>query len=191
MIKQWLRLLFLVLGLMACTPEYNDFPPPPETVLSGAETNAAATPFSPTPTPMPTLPPAQTTTLLTDLDNAAQQWQEMGLGDYRLVVTTISFWQLQTHTITIRFGKIGEATATCSPTPIQSGTCNITDFDPQTFTIAGLFTQARSLAEIDEGRYTEITFDPTYHFPNRISYNHPTILDEETLWQVDEFQPLR
>ncbi len=184
--KQWLCLLVLVVSLMACTPEYNDFPPPPETVISGVETNAAALP-----TPLPTIPPAQTDTLLSALDDAEHQWQLMNLGDYRIVVTTISFWQLQTHTITIRFGEIAEATATCSPTPIQSGSCEVADFDPQTFTIAGLFAQANSLAQVDEGRYTEITFDPTYHFPNRISYNHPTILDEETIWRVDEFQPLR
>jgi len=182
--KQWLCLLFLVLSLMACTPETVEFLLTPPTMTPTAAAN-------PTSTPAPTLPPAQTDALLTSLDQAESQWQEMGLGDYRIVVTTISFWHMQRHEIVIRFGEVSSATATCVPTPIEMGNCEVTEFDPSTFFVPNLFTQARTLAQMDEGRWTTLIFDDTYHFPNRISYNRPDIIDGGSIWQVDEFQPLR
>lgn len=178
----------LLLLLIACAPQANDSPTPHPTNTPNPET-AAATPT--TESIAPTLPPAQTDQLLDTIDQAESDWQDKGIGDYRLVITTISLWHLQTHTIVIRFGEISEATATCSPAPLEMGSCEVTEFDPQTFTIAGLFTQARTMAQTDEGRWTTITFDPTYHFPNRISYTNPTLNDANSTWNVDEFQPLR
>lgn len=180
--KKLYLLLFIL--LIACTPETDDFPEPPPS--NTPDPNAAATP-----TPEPTLPPAKTDALLEALNEAEAEWLVKNIGDYRIVVTTISFWHMQTHTIVIRFGEIAEATATCNPAPLEAGPCEVSDFDPQTFTVSGLFAQARAVAQSEEGRWTTITFDPIYHFPNQISYTNPTLTDADFTWNVDEFQPVR
>ncbi len=176
--------LCLFILLVACTPEIDDFPEPPPT--NTPDPHAAATL-----TPEPTLPPAQTEALLDTINEAESDWLVKNIGDYRIVVTTSSLWHIQTHTILIRFGELGEATATCTPAPLESGSCAVSDFDPQTFTVPGLFAQARAVAQTDEGRWTAITFDPLYGFPNQISYTNPTLNDADFTWRVDEFQPLR
>jgi hypothetical protein len=61
-------------------------------------------------------------------------------------------------------------------------------FDPQEYTVAGLFAVARSLAQHEEGAWTEIEFDLIYGHPASIAYDHPDIVDEDTYRGVKSFQ---
>jgi hypothetical protein len=130
-------------------------------------------------------------TLLAEIDQAEQRWQDQGIDDYRLEVLVVnSIWHAQTHQLTVRDGLVVEQSAFCIPAPFEAGKCTVEPFDAAAYTIPGLFAQARAKAQQDQGQWTELVFDPTYSFPSRIAYDHPEILDEDNNWQVKAFEPL-
>ena len=76
------------------------------------------------------------------------------------------------------------------PGPTENGKCEVQPFDVEEYTVPALFELARSMAQFDEGKWTEIEFDPTYGYPTSISYDHPEILDEDSYWGVQSFEVL-
>ena len=83
-----------------------------------------------------------------------------------------------------------EQAAFCIPAPFEAGKCTVQPFDVKDYTVAGLFSIARSQAEFAEGRWTKITFDPTYGFPSVIAYDNPQVYDDDTMWGVKSFEVL-
>jgi hypothetical protein len=135
------------------------------------------------------LVPTRSDPLLAEIDQQEQKWLEKDIDSYRIVVSHVSsIWHAQTHEIVVSKGKVVEQSATCVPAPAESGECEVESFDPEDYTVAGLFALAHSLAEGDAGDWTEIEFDPTYGFPARIAYDHPEMVDEDSYWGVRSFE---
>lgn len=125
------------------------------------------------------------------VDRAELKWKQPSVSSYRIEVLEGSIWHAQTHTITIRNNQVVESSADCVPAPAEGGKCTVEAFDPDTFTVPGLFGTARTRTTSEQAKWMKITFDPTYGYPSQISYNNPDILDEEWSMRVTAFEVLK
>ncbi len=125
-------------------------------------------------------------------DPHEQTWSAQGIDSYAIEVLVVnSIWHAQSHQITVRDGKVESSEATCFPAPYEAGQCQVKDFDPETYTVAGLFAKAQSQAQSEWGQWTTVTYDPTYGYPSQIAYNHPDMHDEDWSWRVEAFEVLK
>ena len=137
------------------------------------------------------LPLSMSNRLLAQVAQQEQEWREKDIDSYRIVVLHVrSVWHAQTHEITVRAGEVVDQSASCIPAPTENGKCEVQPFDAAEYTVPGLFGLAQSLAQFDDGEWTEIEFDPTYGYPTGISYDHPERLDEDSYWGVRSFEIL-
>ena len=98
------------------------------------------------------LPRTRSDQLLGEIDEQEDKWLEKDIDSYRIVVSHVrSIWQTQTHEILVSECRVVEQSASCIPAPVESGECQVESFDPEEYTVAGLFEVARSLAQRDEG----------------------------------------
>ncbi|HUW95783.1 MAG TPA: DUF6174 domain-containing protein [Anaerolineae bacterium] len=135
------------------------------------------------------LPVTRSDQLLAEIDKQEHKWLEKDVDSHRIVVSHVrSIWHAQMYDILVSEGRVVEQSASCIPAPAESGECQVESFDPEEYTVAGLFAVARLLAQRDEGDWTEIEFDPTYGYPLSIAYDHPDIVDEDTYWGVRSFE---
>ena len=125
-----------------------------------------------------------------EIDRAQARWRESGLDDYRIVVRDSSLWHMQTHDILVRDGLVVEASATCSPAPIEGRECEVRSFEGETYIVPGLFERARWIAARGKAQHIQIEFDARYGYPTRIRYDDPEVIDEEWGWGVEEFEVL-
>jgi hypothetical protein len=126
------------------------------------------------------------------VDQKEQAWLDQKIASYRIEVLVIhSIWHAQSHQITVRDNQIESATASCIPAPIEAGKCKVEAFNAEDYTVAGLFRKAHSQAESRQATPAEITYDSTYHFPQRISYDDPNMVDEDWMWRVTAFEVLK
>jgi hypothetical protein len=125
------------------------------------------------------LPQSTSKQLLGQVEQEEQKWLEKDIEDYRIVVSRISsVWHVQTHEITVRNGVVVEQSASCTPAPAELGEYEVQLFDAAEYTVPGLFTVARALAEHEDGNWTLIEFD------------HPEIVDEDSCWGLRSFEIL-
>jgi hypothetical protein len=123
------------------------------------------------------------------IDRAEAKWKGRAIDDYRIVVrVSNSLWHLQTHDIEVRDGAAISSSATCIPAPTEGRECTVRDFDPDDYTVTGLFAKARWIAERGEPEYTGIEFDRRRGYPTLIRYDHPEMLDEDWAWSVEGFE---
>ncbi len=126
------------------------------------------------------------------VEQREQVWLEQNITAYRIEVLVIrSVWHAQSHQITIQNGQVESATASCVPAPTEAGKCEVEDFDAEDYTVAGLFRKAHAQAQSQYAAWATITYDPTYGFPQQISYNHPEMIDEDWSWRVTAFEVLK
>jgi hypothetical protein len=126
------------------------------------------------------------------LDQREQAWLEQNISNYRIEVLVVrSVWHAQSHRLTVRNGQVQEATADCIPAPTEAGTCEVEEFDPEEYTVAGLFRRAQAQMQSEYAQWVTIAYDPSYGFPQQISYNHPDIIDEDWSWRVTDFEALK
>ena len=140
---------------------------------------------TPAPTPGfigPTSDPAWSTPK-NKIERAERKWNSKGISSYRIRVRVWGFWDQQEYTLIVRDGKVVDSSSSCVPDG-SSEPCCTACFEPEDFTVPGLFANAR-----DKASLSKITFDPYYGFPSTISYNNTAIADEEQEWNVLEFVP--
>ncbi len=126
------------------------------------------------------------------VDQMQQAWLDHKITSYRIEVMVVnSIWHAQSHQITVRDNQIESATATCTTAPMEFEECKVKAFNAEDYTVAGLFRKARSEAESRESTPTKIIYDPTYHFPQHISYNNPQVRDGDWSWGVMAFEVLK
>ena len=122
-----------------------------------------------------------------ELEEAERRWQEQGIDDYQIEVLVVrSIWHAQSHVITVEDGVVTEQTAHCIQAPAEFEECEVEPFAAEDFTVPGLFAKAR--ASNQEG--VKITYEPTYGYPDSISFNDPNIVDEDWSWGVKRFEIL-
>lgn len=124
--------------------------------------------------------------LVQKIDRAEQKWNRRNINSYRIQVQAGGWWHLQNYTVVVRNEKVVSYFATCTLAPADSEPCDVYSFDPEDFTVPGLFATARAQAAMSE-EWTVITFDPNYSFPLTIRTDYPQIADEEQVWTLLEF----
>jgi len=135
---------------------------------------------------------ASTSPSTTPLDQAEQKWTGQNITNYRIEVLVVnSIWHAQSHQINVQNNAVTESTARCIPAPIEAGTCEVRAYSAEEYTIPGLFAQARSQIQSQQAQWIKITYDPTYGFPNQISFDNPNIVDEDWTWRVTMFEALK
>jgi hypothetical protein len=126
------------------------------------------------------------------VEQRERAWLDQKITAYRIEVLVVrSVWHAQSHRITVQAGRVESATATCIPAPTEAGKCKVEDFDAEDYTVAGLFRQAYAQTQSEYAAWTTTTFDPSYGFPQQISYNHPEMIDEDWAWRVTAFEVLK
>ena len=97
-----------------------------------------------------------------------------------------SIWHLQTYLIEVSNGEVIHS-ATCIPAPLEGRTCKINAYDPNDYTIDGLFETVKWVLQSNHAKWARIEYDPDYGFPSLITFDNPNILDEDNQWIVEEF----
>lgn len=119
------------------------------------------------------------------------QWHAKNIRRYRISVQKVqAIFHAQTNTLTVQDGAVTAQSATCTPAPFEGRECKIQSFDPNEFTVEGLFKTALQYAPESETYQLRATFDETYHFPKTLSRDQANVADDETFWQVVSFEPL-
>ena len=135
---------------------------------------------------------APMTKSMTQLDQAEQKWTGQNITSYRMEVLVVSsIWHAQSHQIIVQNNAVAESTARCIPAPMEAGTCEERAYTAEEYTIPGLFAQARSQIQGQQIQWIKITYDPTYGFPDQISFDNPNIIDEDWTWRVMTFEALK
>jgi len=137
------------------------------------------------------LPQSTSNRLLAQVAQQERKWLEKDIDSCRIVVSHVSsVWHAQTHNITVRASEVLDQSASCIPAQVENGKCEMQPFDAEEYTVPGLFGLARWLAQVDDGNWTEIEFDPTYGYPSGIALDRPEIVDEDSYWGVRSFEIL-
>ncbi len=113
------------------------------------------------------------------IDQAEKTWKAQRMNSYVLESTCISLWDMQTYRVVVTDGRVVDHAAECSPSLLTTGDCKLQEYDPQDFTVDGLFRKARALAKTEKPQFAEVEFNPTYAFPSILGYNDPNVYDEE------------
>ena len=128
------------------------------------------------------------------VNKAERKWQKQDINSYRIEVVYIcSTWHYQTHTITVRDGQAVDWSASCMDAPRETYMgieCEVEPFDPEEYTVPGLFAKARSVAEAHPEQEVVIDFHDTYGFPRRIRHDDPSVVDGIDRWLVESFEAL-
>ena len=129
---------------------------------------------------------------MTQLDQAEQKWTNQNITSYRMEVLVVnSIWHAQSHQIIVQNNAVAESTARCIPAPMEAGTCEVRAYTAEEYTVPSLFAQARSQIQGQQIQWIKITYDPTYGFPNQISFDNLNIIDEDWTWRVMIFEALK
>lgn len=121
-----------------------------------------------------------------------RRWNEKQIRNYRIAVLKVqSIWHAQTNTVTVRDGAVVEQSAVCTPAPFEGRECTVQEFDPNEFTVDGLFRTALQYAPESAKYQLRVTFDEQNHYPTLISRDEELVTDDDTLWRVTSFEVLR
>jgi len=121
-----------------------------------------------------------------------QQWNAKQIRNYRIAVLKVqSIWHAQTNTITVRDGTVVEQSAVCTPAPFEGRECQVQEFDPNEFTVDGLFRTALKYAPESAKHQLRVTFDEENHYPTLISRDDENATDDDTSWSVQSFEIVR
>ncbi|MFN2144605.1 MAG: DUF6174 domain-containing protein [Anaerolineales bacterium] len=132
--------------------------------------------------------------LSADITRGESKWQSQDIQNYIIEVAhSAGTWHYQTHTITVQNGEVIDASATCIVAPMETALgqeCEVQAYDPEDYTIPGLFKLAWAHFENFPTQNLEVEFDPDYGFPTAIRYDDPDILDDDQYWGVKSFRIL-
>ncbi len=130
--------------------------------------------------------------LSAEITRGESKWQTQGIPSYVIEVSHGSgTWHYQTHTITVQNGEVIDASATCVDAPMETALgqkCEVQAYDPEDYTVLGLFKLAWAHFEVFPTENLEIEFDPAYGFPTTIRYDDPDIVDDDQYWGVRSFE---
>ncbi len=125
-----------------------------------------------------------------ELASARMQWASTGPEDYSLTVRhTQSVWHSQSITVTVIDGKISHS-AKCTPAPTEGKTCEVIPYNPEVFTVEGLFQTADRLLAGDLAKHVNIEYESTLGYPTFIRLDDPDVIDEEQFWKIVAFKAI-
>lgn len=125
-----------------------------------------------------------------EISEREAQWAEKRPAAYRIEVLHVeSIWHAQTVELAVEGHEVTSASAFCTPAPFEGSACEVQPYDPDDFTVEGLFLTARALTEGPGADHGSIRFDDEFGYPVFISFDDPDLYDEDTLWRVTRFEP--
>ena len=124
-------------------------------------------------------PPYDPAALLAELETAVSLWQSQAVGQYQVTVRhRRGSWNVQIFALTVENGRVVDSEHTCFP----QQDCILQEVDPETLTIEALFETADAVIALNDPE-TEISFNPTYGYPNTVSY-------QDGIWTLEGFKLL-
>ena len=121
------------------------------------------------------------------INQARKLWESVGNNNYHLIIRHVqSIWHCQDITIEVLGDEITHS-AICIPAPAEGDSCKIESYDPNNYTIEGLFKTAESKLNGEYAKWVTVEFHPEFGYPTLITYNHPDMLDEDEAWMVIDF----
>lgn len=146
----------------------------------------------------------QNQTLKEQIENEESAWAGLRISRYRMKIVESSIWYQVELSIIVKDGAVESAQPTCGRAPMDDNeTINcknkISNLDVKEYTVEGLFKRLQTSEQDFERNYGNtpgvawydcflITFDEQYHFPAKISFNHPEAMDEEYTITVSDFE---
>jgi hypothetical protein len=145
----------------------------------------------------------QNQTLRKQIENEEKAWTALGISDYRIKVVDSSIWYQIELDIVVKDGAVESVQSTCGHAPMDYEATNcknkISRLDTNEYTLEGLFKLLQASEQDFERNYGNIkgvdwheclsvSFDEQYHFPTRISFNHPQVMDEDYTITVSDFE---
>jgi hypothetical protein len=122
-------------------------------------------------------------------DADEKKWQASGVRSYTITVLDArSIWHAQINKVTVSDGKVTASSATCVVAPAETQGCKTTAFNPEEYTVTGLFARARAQLNSDQVKWTKINYDSAYGYPTSITYNNPKIIDGDWALIVNNFE---
>jgi len=127
------------------------------------------------------------------LNQAEKKWGKQGIHSYTIQVRqSEALWHTQVQTIIVRDDKVVDSSAECiADAGSPAGTCKLDPFDPNAYTVAGLFAEAQTDLSGQNSRWMKVSYDPKLGYPTQIAYNNPLILDGGWSWDVVKFEILK
>ena len=119
-----------------------------------------------------------------EIDRAERRWNRAHISSYTIQVQEWSWWHLQSYTIVVRNGKVTSSSSACGQAPGGYTPCDVHNFDPNDFTVPGLFAATR-----EWGMKDMVTFHRRFGFPWTIAYDAPGVFDDNRGLKVLTFQP--
>jgi len=125
-----------------------------------------------------------------ELQAARNTWDQQNISNYRISLRHIqSVWHAQVYELTVSKEEIDHS-AVCIPAPVEGGECEIQSYDPEDYTVSGLFEKAAYLLSGTQSPWVQIEYDPRYGFPSSITLDNPELIDEDNAWTVTGFEVL-
>ena len=118
------------------------------------------------------------------MDRAEKRWNNKHISSYTIQVQEWSWWHMQNYTVVVRDGKVTNSSSTCGQAPGADSPCDVYNFDPNNFTVPGLFAAAR-----EWGMKDMVTFSREFGFPSTIDSDIPQLADDKRGLKVFEFHP--
>ena len=122
-------------------------------------------------------------------DADEKKWQASGVHSYTITVLDArSIWHAQINKVTVSDGKVTASSATCAVAPAETQGCKTTAFNPEEYTVTGLFARAKTQLNSDQAKWTKINYDSEYGYPSSITFNNPQIIDGDWALIVKNFE---
>ncbi|MBX3038932.1 MAG: hypothetical protein KF758_18620 [Anaerolineales bacterium] len=137
------------------------------------------------------------------IENEEKAWTELGISNYRIKVVDSSIWYQIELDIVVKDSVVESMQSTCGHAPMDYEATNcknkISRLDANEYTLEGLFKLLQTSEQDFERSYGNIkgvdwheclsvSFDEQYHFPTKISFNHPQVMDEDYTITVSDFE---
>lgn len=116
-------------------------------------------------------------------------WRTSPIANYRIEVRfDQAIWHAQRYIITVRDYQVVAQESECLEI-YGMGPCQTRPYEANNYTVEGLFALVYAWYESDPANLYA-TFDPTYHYPQSISFDDPMIFDEQANYRVVSFELL-
>lgn len=129
------------------------------------------------------------------MDEAKRRWQAKGITSYQITTSYKGgyFDETKIITITVKNNQVVTNTAIATPPVSYKGpTWKPGQYNTADYTVTGLFDTLRAtIYEFNPQKNVfNVSFDPTYAFPNEIIFDYKYITDSKSETKVISFQVL-
>jgi hypothetical protein len=128
-------------------------------------------------------------TMMEQLEEAEALWKTHAVGSYTITAYNGRPLSSLEPTISVIDGEVAESSAVCWLYTMSKRDCVPPPFDPETYTVPGLFDMVRDVLKYSDAAFIkQLEFDPTYGYLIQINYDDPQIGNDEWWITVEQFE---